>query len=73
MTKEQQTIWTTKLAALEEKISELKKDAAGDFPRIVGSHPIVFALAAMEGMAWGTKDAISRFPTDEQISQPDLL
>lgn len=65
MTKEQSAIWTAKLSALEERITQLKHEAGAEFVFQTGSHPLVHALAALESLAWATKDVVYRFPTTE--------
>ena len=73
MTNQQSKMWSEKITALEERITELKLAAAEELYRPVGCHPLVCALAALESLAWATKDAVQRFPTEEMISQPELL
>ncbi|HEY4415925.1 MAG TPA: hypothetical protein VGO57_09555 [Verrucomicrobiae bacterium] len=69
MNAQQRTLWVEKLLALEQRIAELKADAAREFHRPVGSHPLVSSLAALESVAWATRDAIDRFPIENEINQ----
>jgi len=76
MTPEQRTLWTERLQALQESIERLKMQAAEelDCHRPVGSHPIVCALAGAENLVWAIKDAMIRFPTEEDFQrEPERL
>lgn len=64
MSAEQKNLWTEKLAALEARVTELKQDAAREFPTAVGSHSLVDCLAAIESLTWATRDAIGRLPIE---------
>ena len=71
MTTDARKLWEEKLLNLETRVSELKREAVEglDTQSRVGSHPVVCGLAAIEGLVWGLRDAVGRFPTPEQIDQ----
>jgi hypothetical protein len=62
--------WSERVKDLENRVSEMKREASKDLPSPpVGCHPIVLGLLAIEGMAWGLYDAISHFPSEEEIKR----
>jgi len=74
MTKIMQQKWAQRIEDLQVKVGEMKAEAGKEMPNCrVGCHPIVNGLAAIEGLAWGLSDAISRFPTEEAIEQDKQL
>lgn len=75
MSPEMRDKWVGMLRTLEGSASALKVQSLADFgsSRPVGCHPVTDGLAAIEGLIWGLRDAISRWPTSENIVREQQL
>lgn len=67
--------WVEMLYSLEQQVTALKVQSLVDFKasRPVGCHPVTDGLAAIEGLVWGLRDAISRWPTSEDLARESQL
>jgi hypothetical protein len=64
MTQIEKHQWGERSYAIEELAAALKVVARGLGWAGAGCPPVVHGLAAIEGLAWGLRDAVSRYPTE---------